>query len=203
MSDINRQHLSDYEEFHSKEIYGTGGKCFPSVLPHIRALSPDSIIDYGAGRSKIAYWIAKKTGMNRVACFDPAVPEISEIPSETFGVVVSFDVLEHIPEEEMDAVLSEMATVGKHALLVIDIAPAKAILSDGRNAHVSLHDEDWWQKRLAQYFPTIRPITIDRPHRVAFKTWDQELPAWNSWLVSKQAKLSLKWHRLRNRRRSQ
>lgn len=198
---MNRQHLSDYEHFHSSEIYGTGGKCFPDTLPHIMALSPKSLIDYGAGRSKIAYWLGREANMEHVACFDPAVPEISQIPEEKFDVVVSFDVLEHIPEEEMDAVLSEMAKVATHALLIIDIAPAKATLSDGRNAHVSLHDESWWQDRLAQYFPSIRPFKINRPHRVAFKTWENDLPGWKQFFFEKKGRYFLKWSRFRSGRK--
>ena len=198
---MKRQHLSDYKHFHSAEIYGTGGKCFPCALPHILALSPSSLIDYGAGRSKIAYWLGKAAKIQKVACFDPAVPEIANIPEETFGVVVSFDVLEHIPEEELDAVLSEMARVGEHAMLVIDIAPAKATLSDGRNAHVTLHDEIWWQYRLSKYFPNIHAFKINRPHRVAFKTWDQALPQWQNYLHEKKAKLCLKWHRMRRKKK--
>ncbi len=157
---MKRKDLADYQHFHSAAIYGTGGKHFPYVLPHILSIKADSLIDYGAGRSEIAVWIAKKAGMKRVARFDPAVPGIDKIPEEKFDIVTSFDVLEHIPEEELDDVLREMSSVGKHALFVIDIAPAKAILSDGRNAHVCLHEEAWWQQRLIQFFPDIRPLLL-------------------------------------------
>ncbi len=167
---MKRKHINDYHAFHADKIYGTGGKDFPSVLPHILALSPSSIIDYGAGRSEIAIRLGKKAGATRAERFDPAVPGIDKIPEGRFDVVTSFDVLEHIPEDELDSVLSEMAAVARDALLIIDIAPAKAILSDGRNAHVTLHEESWWLERLSAYFPTIRPFKVKRPHRVAFKT---------------------------------
>jgi hypothetical protein len=192
---VKRKHINDYHEFHAKKIYGTGGKDFPSVLPQILALSPNSIIDYGAGRSDISLWLGKSAGAARAERFDPAVPGIDKIPEGRFDVVTSFDVLEHIPEDELDSVLSEMAAVGRDALLVIDIAPAKAILSDGRNAHVTLHDEAWWHERLAKYFPTIRPFKIRRPHRVAFRTWEKEFPAWQRNLIELKAKAGRKWHR--------
>lgn len=192
---MKRKHIDDYQAFHSRKIYGTGGKDFPAVLPHILALSPSSIIDYGAGRSDIALWLGEKAGATRAARFDPAVPGIDRMPEGRFDVVTSFDVLEHIPEDELDSVLAEMAAVGRDALLIIDIAPAKAILSDGRNAHVTLHGEEWWHERLAAYFPAIRPFKIRRPHRVAFKTWDKELPGWRSWLIEIQAKMERKFRR--------
>jgi hypothetical protein len=192
---MRRKHISDDNQFHAKKVYGTGGKDYPSVLPHILALAPSSIIDYGAGRSEIALWLGKKAGASRAARFDPAVPGIDKIPEERFDVVTSFDVLEHIPEDELDAVLSEMATIGRDALLIIDIAPAKAILSDGRNAHVTLHDEEWWHERLAAYFPTIQPFKIRRPHRVAFKTWENELPGWQNRLIELKARMERKLRR--------
>lgn len=198
---MKRKDLADYQHFHSAAIYGTGGKHFPYVLPHILSIQADSLIDYGAGRSEIAVWIGKKAGMKRVARFDPAVPGIDKIPNEKFDIVTSFDVLEHIPEEELDDVLNEMSSVGKHALFVIDIAPAKAILSDGRNAHVCLHEENWWQHRLSQFFPEIRPFKIDRPHRACFRTWDEEFPSWRRKLIELRAKVEFKLHKALSKKR--
>ncbi len=189
---MKRQDISNYQHFHASNIYGTGGKNFPYVLPHVLALSPSSLVDYGAGRSDIALWLGKAVGAASVARFDPAVPGIDRIPEGQFDVVTSFDVLEHIPDNELDAVLAEMAGMARHALLVIDIAPAKAILSDGRNAHVTLHEESWWQARLSKFFPDIKPFKIGRPHRVAFKTWPQEFPGWRNKFIEIKAKLSRK-----------
>lgn len=94
-----------------------------------------------------------------------------------------------------------MSSVGKHALFVIDIAPAKAILSDGRNAHVCLHEEAWWQQRLIQFFPDIRPFYIDRPHRACFRTWDEEFPSWRRYLIEFRAKVEFKLHKTFSKKR--
>jgi hypothetical protein len=170
-----------------------GGKNFPYVLPHILARSPQSLVDYGSGRSRIAQWLGEAVGAERIAYFDPAVPGIDVLPEGGFDVVVSFDVLEHIPEEELDAVLTEMAGLANDALLVIDTAPAKAILSDGRNAHVCLHDESWWHERLKGYFPGIQPFAIGRKHRAAFRTWKVQLPTWKRLWIEWRAKRARKW----------
>jgi hypothetical protein len=190
---MERKDIEDYQKFHSSKMYGTGGKNFPYVLPHVIVRSPASIIDYGAGRSQIVHWLGEAVNAKRTVCFDPAVPGIDVLPDETFELVVSFDVLEHIPEEELDAVLAEMAKLSKDALLVIDTAPAKAILSDGRNAHVCLHEEAWWHKRLKAYFPTIRPFPIGRPHRAAFRTWKEEPNALKRLWIEWRAKRERKW----------
>lgn len=170
MAQPQRKLISNYTHFHTSRIYGVGGKHLPTVLPHILELRPESIVDYGAGQSLIAEAIARKAGIARVARFEPSLPGLDVKPEGVFDLLVSFDVLEHVPEEEMDSVLEEMSSMARHALLIIDTRPAKAILSDGRNAHVSQHDEAWWHKRLTPYFPGCAPIPA-RNGRVGFKTW--------------------------------
>lgn len=100
---MRRKHISDYHQFHAKKVYGTGGKDYPSVLPHILALAPSSIIDYGAGRSEIALWLVKKAIASLVVQFDLTASNIYKIAEERFDVVPSFDVLEHIPVDMLYA----------------------------------------------------------------------------------------------------
>lgn len=189
MNQPQRSLISNYTHFHTSGAYGVGGKHLPTVLPHILELSPDSIVDYGAGRSLIAEAIARKAGIGRVARFEPSLPGLDRKPDGVFALLVSFDVLEHVPEEEMDSVLHEMSTMCKNALLIIDTRPAKALLADGRNAHVSLHDEAWWLKRLQQHFPSIQPIAA-RNGRVGFKTWPSRSTAmWRTYIEQRERAL--------------
>jgi hypothetical protein len=180
---MERSLIKEYEHFHAADIYGFGGRHFSFILPHILALKPTSLIDYGAGRSNIAQNISEKAGINEIVSFDPAVPVRAIRPQKVFDLLISLDMLEHVPEEEMDGVLSEMASMANDFLHVIDTRPAKAILSDGRNAHVSQHAEDWWHARLKRFMPTVRPVPIRHTGRVAFKSWDEELPAFSHQLI--------------------
>lgn len=191
MTDIDRSLIADYQRFHSDGTYGLGGKHLPWLLPQLLALRPASLLDYGAGRSEIALRLGEKARIRRVARFEPAVSELQRRPAETFDVVMSLDVLEHIPDEELDAVLAEMAALGRHQLHIIDIRPAKAILADGRNAHVSLHSGEWWETRMQRHMPQIRRVACSRPDRVALRSWPQELPAWRRWFIERREKLLL------------
>ncbi|WP_075290927.1 class I SAM-dependent methyltransferase [Pararhizobium arenae] len=188
---VERNLIANYVHFHSSGAYGFGGKHLPRVLPHLLAFGPKSLIDYGAGRSPIAQRLGKKAGIDDVVSFDPAIPERSALPNRTFSVVVSFDVLEHIPEEEMHSVLSEMARLAPDALHVIDTRPAIATLSDGRNAHVSQHDEDWWLERLRQYWPSAQAFPMNNG-RVGIKTWSASLPKWRHNLIVLREKVEMK-----------
>ncbi|MBO3761211.1 class I SAM-dependent methyltransferase [Ciceribacter sp. L1K22] len=192
---VERNLIANYVHFHSSGAYGYGGKHLPWVLPHIMAFKPASLIDYGAGRSFIAQRLGRKAGIADVVSFDPAVPERSTLPDRRFAVIVSFDVLEHIPEEEMDAVLGEMARLAPDALHVIDTRPAIAILEDGRNAHVSQHDEAWWLERLGRFWPHVVAFPM-RNGRVGIKTWTTSFPTWRHNLMTLRERVKM---RLRKR----
>ena len=59
------------------------------------------------------------------------------------------DVLEHIEEENLDAVISEIySKADKFVYLGICNSPANSILPDGRNAHVTQKELDWWLEKI-------------------------------------------------------
>lgn len=177
MTETNRRLIAEYTRLHGGGSYGrTGNGALATLLPHILALKPKSLVDYGCGRSDLARLVGARAGIPDVAVFDPAVPERAVRPERVFDLLINVDVLEHVPDEEIDAVVAEMARMARQALIMVDTRPAKARLSDGRDAHVSLHDEAWWWDRLRRSFPTLRPIRAFRRGRVAFKTFDAVLP---------------------------
>lgn len=168
--------IGEYQKLHSNHRYGaTARHALADMLPHIIALKPASLVDFGCGQSNLASLIGAKAGIAKIGRYDPAIPELAVMPTETVDLAVNVDVMEHIPDEEIDAVLASIAGISRHALFVIDTGVAKVWLSDGRNAHVSQHDATWWLARLRTVFPTVREMPIARRNRVAFKTWDGEL----------------------------
>jgi hypothetical protein len=186
---MQRALIEEYERIHARETgkaYGTTGRnSLPCILPHILALRPGSLIDYGCGRSDLAALLARKAGIYDIARYEPAIPELAERPRRTFDVLVNIDVFEHIPDDEIDAAAEDMRSLARHAILVIDMATTGKTLRDGRSAHVSVHDQDWWLKRLSPVWPSLRPIEPLRPHRAAFKTWDEELPPLRHWAIAR------------------
>ncbi len=163
--------IQQYRLIHSREAYGnTSVKNLPYILPLIDEMKPASIIDFGCGQSSLADELAKATGA-RTARYDPAIPEHSVKPEGKFDLLVNVDVLEHVPEDELEPIIADMAAFAKHAIIIIDTGPAVLILPDGRNAHVTQHDQDWWAERLGAYFPYLEPIRVRSKRRAAFKTW--------------------------------
>lgn len=188
--------VSEYARVHSRKRYGdTGWRSLPFILPHVLALKPRSLVDFGCGQSDLAFRLAQLSSIGRVGRYDPAIPALSDRPTEGFDLLVNVDVLEHIPDEELDAAIATMASMAKDAVIVIDTAPARLILSDGRNAHVSLHDAAWWLARLRKSFPTIREIPIGRRSRVGFKTFDASLPGEDAAEITRRAVRSRNYER--------
>lgn len=163
--------IQQYRLIHSREAYGnTSVKNLPYILPLIDELRPASIIDFGCGQSSLADELAKATGARTVR-YDPAIPEHSVKPQGKFDLLVNVDVLEHVPEDELEPIIADMAAFATNAIIIIDTGPAVLILPDGRNAHVTQHDQDWWAAKLGAHFPYLEAIRVRSKRRAAFKTW--------------------------------
>jgi hypothetical protein len=163
--------IEEYGAIHASRIYGnTSIKNLRFIRPHIKALGPSSILDYGCGRSRLVECLDLGFDV-RTLRYDPAIPEFAARPSEVVDLLINVDVLEHVPESDLDAVVLEMRDLCRHALIIVDTRPAALILPNGKNAHCTLHSHDWWRNYLLKFFPAVIPIRAARRSRAAFRTW--------------------------------
>jgi hypothetical protein len=140
---------------------------FPGVslqphVHHIRRLvertGASSILDYGSGKgmqydargvklatgevveSIVDYW-----GVDYVHCYDPSYPKFAALPQGRFDGVISTDVLEHCPQEDLHWILTEMFSFARHFLYAnVACYPAVNRLPTGENAHCTIHAPEWW-----------------------------------------------------------
>lgn len=123
--------IVQYERTIGKMIHRTGAK---------------SILDYGCGRGDPwKHGWAARLGAESVALYDPAFPQHDQLPAGTFDGVLCSDVLEHVPEEEVPALVRTL--FDKANLFVwasVCCRPAKKVLPDGRNMHVTVRPLAWW-----------------------------------------------------------
>lgn len=122
-----------------------------------------TILDYGSGKgwqytalqpkledgtsfpSIPAYWGVE------VTCYDPGYEPYSRIPTGTFDGVISTDVLEHCPEDDIDWILAEMfGYATKFVFANVACYPAQKRLSSGENAHCTVRPKMWWLEALAR-----------------------------------------------------
>ena len=121
-----------------------------------------SLIDYGCGKGLLYTEDFKKVtrsnealqvplteywGLDKLALFDPGHEEHNKLPIGLYDAAISTDVLEHVPTSDLDWVIREIFSYSqKMVFLNIACMPAIKKLSDGSNAHISLHSPyDWLQ----------------------------------------------------------
>lgn len=163
--------IAYYADIHSSGAYGnTSVKRYPYVVPYIKLLRPKNGIDYGCGQSTLHEIVNKLTNIQLVR-YDPAIKELSILEQDSYDFLVNIDVLEHIPESELDAVISKIKTLSPNCLIIIDTRIAKTILANGENAHATIKPSEWWESKLADHFSFVKKINVKPLSRAAFVTF--------------------------------
>ena len=86
--------------------------------------------------------------------YDPAIPEYQNIPEGTFDGVISFDVMEHIPKEQIPETFDQIfSRADKFVFLGIATSPAEAVLPNGDNAHCTVEPIEWWEEMVHKHAP--------------------------------------------------
>jgi hypothetical protein len=143
---ITPEYLALQKQLHqTNETYGTSGAKYADIVRQISNWGRLSILDWGAGKCTLALSLGPAY---RVTNYDPCIEGL-ETPPDPHPVVACTDVLEHIEPHLVNDVLAELRRLTtQRILLVISTRPAVKTLADGRNAHISLHEEDWWLERI-------------------------------------------------------
>lgn len=156
-----------------------------SLRPHlgtirtlIASTGSSSILDYGSGKGLLykeplpgGLTVRQFWNVENIQCFDPGVPEFSRMPDEAFDGVISTDVLEHCPEEDIPWIVGEMfAHARKFIFANIANYPAKKTLPNGENAHCTQWPAERWKTVFdtAARASVIYRIEVDTKHTIPF-----------------------------------
>lgn len=153
--------LDQYIQIHKEKEYGNTGH---NWVDHFDTTNVNSILDYGCGRSTLLDIVNVEVKHR----YDPAIEEFSKKPEGLeFDLVVCTDVLEHIPEDELDELLCEICRYGNKAFFSISMSLAQQILPNGMNAHVTVRNYDWWKELLSKYFTDLDIRTFSTSYTLA------------------------------------
>ena len=114
-----------------------------------------SLLDYGCGKARdydqlqISRPDGKKIngvrdywGVGEICFYDPGYEEHSELPTSTFDCVISTDVLEHSPQEDLEWIVNEIFAFScKFVLCTVALYAAKKRLPNGE---CSRYSEKHW-----------------------------------------------------------
>jgi len=136
-------------QFHKQRPdYGVSGSRYTDMVADIsNKLGTRDILDYGCGKATLSRSLPFP-----IQNYDPFIPEYSTQPSPA-DLVVCTDVMEHVEEEHIEHVLKHINSLTKKlAFFQIATRPASKTLPDGRNAHISLFNNNKWMSYLLDEF---------------------------------------------------
>ncbi len=180
MSIINKSKIEQYKDIHSKKEWGVTSYAMAKyVVPAMIELQVSSVLDYGCGQSRLfeRLKLNKKTQVFR---YDPSIPGIDHIPVKHVDLIINTDVLEHIPEHDIDDIIGHMKILGDNVFFNINTALAKEILPSGENAHCTVYPAKWWLNKIKPLFPDARIEKI-YGNNCIIKTWKKN----NKYLIKR------------------
>jgi hypothetical protein len=108
----------------------------------VYSLSPVSVPGVGAVDGVLDYW-----DVDSVHCYDPCHEPYSKLPQGQFDGVITTDVLEHCPEQDVPWIVDEIfGYARKFVFAAIASYPALTHLPNGENAHCTIRPVQWWQQ---------------------------------------------------------
>jgi|TARA_R100001530_G_scaffold84337_1_gene58766 uncharacterized protein YlzI (FlbEa/FlbD family) len=129
------------------------------------------ILDYGSGKAKfhkLLFNTSKTPGapLNiNIVPYDPAYEPFSTKPTGKFELVLCIDVMEHVQEDKVEEVLEDIFSFANDVFITISCYPATQILLNGKNAHYTIKESEWWKEKLKPYDGKYTAIFQTRPER--------------------------------------
>lgn len=145
------------------------------LKPLLLLKTPQTLLDYGAGKGlqyhpelvlkgadgtpiplrdaagNIYKNVRDFLSIASITCYDPACAPHAALPEGTFDAVISTDVMEHCPQEDLPWIVEELFSFARQ-LVFVSIAgyPAIKTLPNGENAHITLKPMAWWEQLFAE-----------------------------------------------------
>jgi hypothetical protein len=146
-------------ELHKNPDYGVSSTIFaPIVDLVISEYKIKELLDYGAGKCRLRDSLEQPV---KYTPYEPSNPLWDATP-EPCELVACIDVLEHIEPELLDNVLDDLKRlVLSYGIFTIHTGAAMKVLPDGRNAHLTQENWDWWRVKLSNRFDIVKHLAID------------------------------------------
>jgi 2-polyprenyl-3-methyl-5-hydroxy-6-metoxy-1,4-benzoquinol methylase len=145
----------DYIKLHENNAFSgmTIARFADPITKILRQYGCKSVLDYGCAKGQAYETNEALMKMRKDECmvtlYDPGVPEYAAKPATPFDAVVCVDVVEHVPEDELDAVLKELFHYAEK-VVIATFCPRgskKKLPSTGQDVHITQHNRLWWEER--------------------------------------------------------
>jgi hypothetical protein len=157
-----------YRPLHAAKEKAFSGRSIRVGVPYIAQMvadyRPRRLLDYGCGKGQqySELKVHEQWGGLMPHLYDVGVPAFSEDPPAIFDGVICTDVLEHIAEADVPAVLAHLFSKlpvrddggMSFAFFWVACRPARRkTLRDGRNVHLTVREPAWWDAQIVAQRP--------------------------------------------------
>ena len=169
------------ERKYSMLYEGGYGPAQPNKVVLLGECQPTDIaLDLGCGEALLSHFFNNYTGVDissvaiernkqrrKGVYYQSSLDQLSFL-TQTFDVVVCSDVLEHIPESKLDAVLNSIRSVKSHKyLFAISCRESVTKSVEGEQLHLTVKEPEWWEHKLSELF--LVTVLEKHPTWVVFK----------------------------------
>ena len=161
-----------------KDLYIENDDYHRNLLPMYRLINScinfkfNSFLDYGCGKSNLSEIFEAKFNIKSYK-YDPAIPEFSKLNKNLkVNLIANCDVMEHIPENEIDKMFEEMFRISDNVFFNIYLKEAETILPNGENAHCTIKPINWWKNKIIRHFGKANIVYTSYKNSVCIITWD-------------------------------
>lgn len=119
----------------------------------VKALDELSVDAYGIDPSIYAVTKADDVIADKIQM---EVAQSIPYPDNTFDVVTCFDVLEHVPVQQVPKALKEMFRVSKQWVVLRTVT--HEVEGDNDSSHETIRDKEWWTEKIEKAGGIVEPV---------------------------------------------
>ena len=148
----------------------------PTLMSLVKENDCKTLLDYGCGKAipydkdrckevDLRHPIQKLCNLKSFDLYDPAYEKYATLPDKKYDIVVCTDVLEHIAEQDIDYVLTEILSHSKKIVFLnISCQPALKHFKEGKfkgkNVHISVFDPSWWGHKIGNIWNKFNHLKV-------------------------------------------
>ena len=171
--------IDSYKKLHEQEGKFKGISLIP-LVPTLMKIVKDNdcktLLDYGCGKAipydkercrevDLRNPIQELCSLESFDLYDPAYEKYATLPDKKYDIVVCTDVLEHIAEQDIDYVLTEILSHSKKIVFLnISCQPALKHFKEGKfkgkNVHISVFDPSWWGHKIGNIWNKFNHLKV-------------------------------------------
>jgi hypothetical protein len=171
--------INSYKKLHEQEGKFKGislTPLVPTLMSLVKENNCKTLLDYGCGKAlpydkercrevDLRNPVQELCNIESFDLYDPAYTKYATLPDKKYDIVICTDVLEHVAEQDIDYVLTQILSRSKK-IVFLNISCQNALKHftegkfKGKNVHVSVFHPEWWGHKIGNIWNKFNNIKI-------------------------------------------